>query len=103
MRIVRFSNFSIPSDWCLEVELGRGDLDVVEHVVRVVPFDGVIRNIVIQDRFHLFGRSRGSLFEDGLLDKLVAQVVFGSVKYTINSGDVHVQAEIAKSVVLLFN
>ena len=88
------AKFPVPSDGCLVVELGRSNLDSFKHVVSAVLLERVVVRVDLQHGLHLLGRCRGSLFDNGVLDQLVTEVVVGCVEYSFNSRHVRIEAEV---------
>ena len=64
-------------------------------MIAAVPLKQVVVRVDLQHGLHLLGRCRGSLFDNGVLDQLVTEVVVGCVKYSFNSRHVRIEAEVA--------
>ena len=63
---------SIPSDGSFVIQLRSIDFDCIQHLVCIVPFGIIVPDIGFQNGFQLFCRSSGPLFDDCLLNELIA-------------------------------
>ena len=77
------------------IQLCRSDLDSFKYMVGTVSLEDVVGGVVLKDSFDFLGRGSSPLFDDGLLNSLIAQVVGRSIKDAFDRCNMRVKAEVA--------
>ena len=95
LREVRRSEFSVAPNRRFVIELCRSDLDRFEDVAGAVPLEVIVDGVEFEYTFGFLRRSNGTLFEDSLLNSLVAEVIVGSIEYAFDRRSVKVEPKIA--------
>ena len=77
------------------IQLCRSDLDSFKHVVGTVSLEDVVGDVVLKDSFGFLGRGSSPMFDDRLLDSLIAQVIGRGIKNAFDRRDMRVKVEVA--------
>ena len=90
----RCTVLAIPFDGHFVVQLRGSDFDGVEHPLFTVPLDGVVRRACLDHSLHLLSWCGGPLSDDGMFNRLVAELVGRSIKYSFDGGHAGAEAKV---------